>query len=201
MFKIEFDNNVWSIEREENDLDKFVLKFIKVLEESKIDYVLVSGYVAILFGRSRNSEDIDLLLTKFSEDDFKRLWDKLHENNFECIITNDYKEAYEKYMLDRLSIRFSIKSVYLPNMEVKFPKEEVDEWTLKNPIQVNFNGIILKTSPLELQIPYKFYLGSEKDFEDALHLWELSKNHLNKELLIHWSRELKVERLMSEWLK
>gem|GEM_PF-4971067 len=41
-----------------NKYDRFVLDF--TLEKEKIRYVLLSGYVAILFGRSRQTEDIDL---------------------------------------------------------------------------------------------------------------------------------------------
>ena len=51
--KIEF-------EKELNNLDKFTIAFTQILNESKINYALVSGYVSILFGRNRASEDIDL---------------------------------------------------------------------------------------------------------------------------------------------
>jgi len=37
--------------------------------------------------------------------------------------------------------------------------------------------------PIELQIAYKLYLGSEKDVEDALYLWEVFREHLNPKLL------------------
>ena len=35
-----------------NRLDEFVLKFTSILDNMKINYVIVSGYVAIVFGRS-----------------------------------------------------------------------------------------------------------------------------------------------------
>lgn len=201
MFKIEFKNNQWIIEKPENDLDKFTLKFIKILTELKINYVLISGYVAILFGRSRNSEDVDIIIEKLSEHKFKELWEKLYEDNFECIITNDYKEAYEKYLNDKTAIRFSLKKIFLPNMELKFPKVELDEWTLQHKVKVEFNHFNLSVSPIELQIPYKFYLSTPKDFEDALHLWEVTKNNLNMQELHKYAKDLKVERKVLEWLK
>jgi len=40
-----------------NELDKFVLHFIKILEKH-VDYVIISGYVAIPLGRSRATEDV-----------------------------------------------------------------------------------------------------------------------------------------------
>lgn len=43
-----------------SELDKFVLRFIRIVEKY-VDYVIISGYVVILLGRSRATEDVDLL--------------------------------------------------------------------------------------------------------------------------------------------
>lgn len=51
------------LDKELNNLDKFVLEFTELLEE----YVVVSGYVSILFGRSRMTEDVDLLISPYAE--------------------------------------------------------------------------------------------------------------------------------------
>ncbi|MBI2141461.1 hypothetical protein HYU16_03480, partial [Candidatus Woesearchaeota archaeon] len=51
------DDKTIKLDKVLNELDKFVLKFIKILEKHA-DYVIVSGYVSILFGRSRSTEDI-----------------------------------------------------------------------------------------------------------------------------------------------
>ena len=48
-------------------------------------------------------------------------------------------------------------------------------------------------SPLELQIAYKLWLGSDKDFEDAfLYAFAKSKGILNQEELEAWARRLGV---------
>ena len=49
------------LDRELSELDKLVLAFVRILEKH-VPYVLVSGYVAILFGRARGTEDVDFLL-------------------------------------------------------------------------------------------------------------------------------------------
>jgi len=55
------DKNVVVIENKViNALDEFVLNFVSILEKFT-DYVIVSGYTAILFGRSRGTEDIDTI--------------------------------------------------------------------------------------------------------------------------------------------
>ena len=44
------------LDKELNLLDKFVLEFVRILEKH-VNYVIVSGYVAILFGRARSTEE------------------------------------------------------------------------------------------------------------------------------------------------
>ena len=46
---------------------------------------------------------------------------------------------------------------------------------------------------LELQIAFKLKLGSEKDFEDCRHLYNVFKEYLNISLLKKHISELKVE--------
>lgn len=47
------------LDRELNELDSLVLEFIKCLQSR---YVIVAGYVAILLGRSRTTDDIDIIV-------------------------------------------------------------------------------------------------------------------------------------------
>jgi hypothetical protein len=46
-----------------SELDIFVLDFLNILK-TYTDYVIVSGYVTILFGRARGTEDIDIIMLK-----------------------------------------------------------------------------------------------------------------------------------------
>ena len=48
---------------EKNILDEFCIKFCKVLEK-QCRYIVVSGFVAISSGRSRATEDIDIIIEK-----------------------------------------------------------------------------------------------------------------------------------------
>ena len=199
VMKISFGKGVWAVEREETDLDRFVKEFVSVLESCNVKYVLVSGYVAILFGRSRNSEDVDILMEKVDFNRFERFWKKAC-GSMECINAENPERGFEDYISDGLALRFSRKGKPIPNMEVKFPKTELDEWTVANVANASLNGFPLRVSPLELQIPYKLYLGSFKDVEDARHLWLLTKNHLDQALLKSFIQQLKVEKEASKWL-
>ena len=78
--KIIYKGNKIVFKKELNALDKLTIDFTSILNKLEIKYVLVSGYVSILFGRSRSSEDIDIIMEKISIERFKRLWAELSFN-------------------------------------------------------------------------------------------------------------------------
>ena len=81
-----------------------------------------------------------------------------------------------------------------PNFELKFPKTKYNKYSIKHKIEVILNNGKLMTSELELQIAFKLSLGSEKDFEDAWHLYIVLKEHLDINLLKNHIKELGVEK-------
>ena len=191
--KIEF-------EKELNQLDDFVIDFTKILNELDIKYVIVSGYVAILFGRNRSSEDVDMLIEKISYEKFKHLW-KLLANQFECLNTENCEGAFNEYLDSKTSLRFCYKGQYLPNMEIKFGKDYFDEWTLNNKIKVVLNKNLFFISEIEPQISYKLVLGSKKDIEDARFLYKMFKDKLDFNKLDQFNRKFKIENMFNEYLK
>ena len=190
--ELEFKGNRIVFERELSNLDKLVIKFTKILDRLKIDYVIISGYIAILFGRSRNTEDIDLFIEEITFEKFRQFWKELDKAGFECLNTSSIEEAYNGYLNEKLAVRFAEKGMIQPNFELKFPKTKYNEYSLKNKVEVILNGEKLNTSEIELQIAFKLNLGSDKDFEDARHLYKVLKEHLDINLLKRQINELKV---------
>src|SRR3990172_8602329 len=111
--KYNSENKEIILDREKSKLDEFVIDFCRLLD----DYVLVSGYVSIIFGRSRATEDVDLLVPDMDFEPFKELWEKIYHSGFECINTDDPEEAMK--MLSEHAIRFAKKGAAVPNMEFK----------------------------------------------------------------------------------
>jgi len=200
--EIEFKNNKIKLEKELNDLDKFVIDFTSILNKEQVIYVIVSGYVSILFGRNRASEDIDLIIEKIDLKKFQALFKELNRA-FECITTEDPKKAYQEYLLNHTSIRFSYKGKYIPNVEVKFITKglnQLDLLSLTERIEVQVNHHALFISPLELQIAFKVSLGSEKDIEDAVYLYEIFKDKLDKSLLREFGRKFNIVDKIGKYL-
>ncbi|MBU2576286.1 MAG: hypothetical protein KKF50_01035 [Nanoarchaeota archaeon] len=179
------------LDRKINELDNFVIEFCSLLDK----YVLVSGYVSILFGRSRSTEDVDLLIPEMNLEEFKKLWKKIHDSNFECLNTSISEEAFN--MIKEHNIRFSRKEKPIPNMEFKLIQNDIHKYSFENKIKVILGKHTLYISPLEMQIVYKLMLGkqgNEKDLEDAKHLYELFKEKLNNSELYKLLKELDAEK-------
>jgi succinate dehydrogenase flavin-adding protein (antitoxin of CptAB toxin-antitoxin module) len=171
-------------------LDQFVLDFIRVLEPTT-PYVIVSGYVAILFGRSRGTEDIDILISRLAKDTFGELHTALSEGGYEFLNAEDADGLYDM-LLNRMGIRIAKKGQFIPNIELKFLKDDIDRTVLRDRVEVNLPGVRVYISPIDIQIAYKMYLGSQKDIEDALYLWEIFKDDLNHEDVKKWMKTFGV---------
>ena len=190
MMEIEYGKGHISISRELSSLDKFVIDFINALDAASIKYVIVSGYVSILFGRTRGTEDVDIFIEKPESPSFYALCEK--NPRFWIINTASEKEAYDM-LIEGYGIRFAEKGKAIPNMEVK-----IGEMPLER-ISAAINGFKLFISPIEIQIAYKFYLGSEKDIEDAVYLYELFKERLDRGVLLQKCEELNVMKELNKY--
>lgn len=163
-----------------SELDLFVIEFLKVLKKYS-DYCIISGYISILLGRSRATEDVDMFLEKISFEKFFPLFNDLKSSGFECLNTDTPNEAYQ-YLKDGSAIRFSRIGLPIPNFEVKFPKRKIDDETFQDFLIVKISNNDIKISSLERQIAFKrYFLKSDKDIEDAVHIEELFKDKLDYE--------------------
>lgn len=171
--------------------DELALKFSERLNRNKIDYVFVSGYVALLFGRSRMSEDIDILSERLDRDRFQELWMDLMDG-FYCHDAPDPATAYHDYLGEGVALRFSETGIIIPNVEFKWVSTEQQREALGKALTVTLRGQQLRISSFEIQIAYKLYLGSDKDIEDARYLFELFRERLDPDLMRTKINELEL---------
>ncbi len=176
------DKKTIKIDRELSDLDNFTLDFIKILEKNT-DYVIVSGYVAILLGRARASEDVDVIIPKIDFPKFQSLYTELKKNNFYCLNAEEVSAVYD-YLKNNLAVRFAKNDTIIPNIKMKWIKSDFDRFALENTIDVNLSKGKLRISHLELQIAFKEeVLKSPKDLEDARHLEKIAEGYLDNKLI------------------
>jgi len=163
-----------------NILDGFCIDFADIVEKHT-DYIVVSGFVAISSGRARGTEDIDMIVRPLGEHDFVALHDDLLNHGFVCVQSSDVKEIYS-YLKEHLSVRYTRKDAHLPEMELKFAKDELDEYQLKTKTKLSLTGLPIWFSNINVNIAFKeFYLKSDKDLEDARHLRIVYEELVNEE--------------------
>lgn len=184
------DKETIEIDRELSDLDKFTIDFITILEKY-VDYVLVSGYVSILLGRARASEDVDIIIQKIDFSTFQSLYQDIKKQDYFCLNAEKDTTIYD-YLLDNLAVRFAKKDTTIPNIELKWSKHKFDDLALKNIIDVKLSKGTLKISHLELQIAFKEeVLKSPKDMEDARHIRKVAENYLDNKLINRYRESLR----------
>lgn len=191
MSGIELRNGTLVVNREPNRLDELAIEFSEILDRSGIDHVYIAGYVSILAGRARSTEDIDVLIEAIGEETADELAAKLDEAGFwgaEMPLTSMYE-----MLTNGDNIWVAPDDQVTPHIELKFARDEFDRASLENAITARIGGEAIPIGPLELQIAYKLHLGAQKDVEDAVHLYTLFEESLSVARLEEWVTRLGVE--------
>lgn len=188
---IELRNETLTVERKPNQLDKLAVEFSQILDRFDIAHVFIAGYVSILAGRARSTEDIDVLIERIDTETVDELAATLDEDGFwgpAMPLTSMYE------MLDNGdNIWVAPENQVTPHLEIKFTRDEFDRASLENALTARIGGEAIPIGPLELQIAYKLHLGAPKDIEDAVHLYTLFEESLSVSRLEAWVTRLDVE--------
>src|SRR3989338_9756144 len=167
----ELKDNVLIIKRELTSLDLFVKDFLSILKKYS-DYLVVSGYVSISTGRTRGTEDVDIIFPIMEKSLFSSLFEDLKKNNFWCYQGNNAEESYS-YVKNLQSLRFARINEIFPNIEfIPFNKtKKAKLFEFSHPQIIKIKDFEFKIPPIEFEILYKeIILAGKKDIEDAKHL-------------------------------
>lgn len=191
MSGIRFQDGVLVVERAPNQLDELALSFSAVLNRFEIDHVFIAGYVAILAGRARSTEDVDVLIEELDETTASRLATTLDDEGFWGPAMP--LDSMSEMLANGDNIWVAPDDQITPHLEVKFVRDEFDRASLENSTTARIGGDTIPIGPLELQIAYKLHLGAQKDLEDAVHLYSLFEETLRERRLEDWATRLGVE--------
>lgn len=191
MSGIELRDNTLVVRREPNQLDELAIAFSEMLDEIGIEHVYIAGYVSILAGRARSTEDVDVLIEPIDEPTADELATRLDTDGYwgpAMPLTSMFE------MLDNGDpVWVAPTEQITPHLEVKIVRDEFDHASLSHAISAQIDGESVPIGPLELQIAYKLYLGAQKDIEDAVHLYTLFEGTLSASRLETWVDRLDVE--------
>jgi len=188
--EFEFSGGTIRFSKELSDLDEFVIGLVRIIDQVEIKYSVISGYLAILFGRPRVTEDVDVFIEDIDYPRFKKFYDILIERGYEFINSTNPEDLYHNYLKESLGIRAVKLGSVFPNMEIKLAKSKLDKTSLEKRIAIEFSGNRIWTSGLELQIAFKLYLGARKDIEDARFLFKLFEDKLDSAEIERYAIEL-----------
>ncbi len=186
------DNDTITINRDLNELDLFVKEFLEVLKKHS-DYLLVSGYVSISTGRTRGTEDVDLLLPLMEKEKFNTLLDDLQKNNFWCYQSDELEEIYS-YLSNMSNIRFARKGEMFPNMEIVpiNQSKKIQFFEFTHPQKIRIRDFEFKIPQIEFEIAYKeTMLRGTKDIADAKHLRTFFSEIVKEEKIKEYKRFIK----------
>jgi len=182
---------------DKNILDRFVDDFVKVIEKH-CKYIVVSGFVSISHGRSRGTEDIDMIMEKLTLDKFIFLNKDLDRAGFECLQSSKVEDIYD-YLVRKDSVRYVRKGNFLPEMELKFVKDELDELQIVTRTKLPLSGLDIYFSNIEMNIAFKEeLLKSDKDIEDARHLRLIYEDKISETLINDFKKMIRKWRLKDE---
>jgi hypothetical protein len=167
-----------------NILDNFCIAFCDIVSKHT-PYIIVSGFVAISLGRTRATEDIDMILPKIPKQTFLELHQDLITNGFVCVQSDNPNNIYDDYLIEHSSIRYTYENQPLPEMEIKLSKDELDDYQLRTKTKLPLSGLDIWFSNINVNIAFKEHLlKSEKDLKDAEHLRKVHPELINKEEII-----------------
>lgn len=153
-----------------NILDNFCIEFCKVIEKH-CKYIIVSGFVAISSGRTRGTEDIDIIIESIDNKSFKKIHYDLIKNGFTCMQSESDETIYEDYLTQNTSVRYTKQNNPLPEMELKLARDDLDNYQIKTRTKLKLTGLDIWFSNINVNIAFKEEeLKSDKDLEDAEHL-------------------------------
>ena len=164
-------------------LDEFVEDFCEIVDKH-VRYIICSGFVAIAHGRSRGTEDIDMIIEKMSREGFEKLHGDLIEGGFVCIQSDDFGVVYRDYLNKGISVRYVRKGegYFPPEMEIKFAKDELDLEQIESRRKLPLTWLDVYFSSIEGNVAFKEeFLCSDKDVEDAKHLRIIYRDEIDED--------------------
>ncbi len=167
---------------DEAEIDDLAFGFCEVLNGRSLPYAIVGGYVAIMLGRPRESEDVDLLCQPLDYARFLQLHRELTKK-FECLTPGRPPRLFADYLeagSESTALRYAKKGTFVPNVEFKFAIKPLDRRAVRLRMPVDANGRIAFVGPLGMQIGYKLYMGSPKDIEDAKWIYRAAGGNLDE---------------------
>ncbi len=164
-------------------IKKILIDLSNYFSSNKIPYVIVGGIVVNIWGRNRNTNDVDVVVDHGLLD-IKEFVTYLHSNGYD-VTEYEMEEGFKEksnITIYYKSFRIDLVGLYRETQRIQ----------IENAITMNIYDKELKIDSPETLIANKLSFGSLVDFEDALSIYV--RKDINNEKLLIRCQELHVEK-------
>lgn len=181
-------------------LQKLLTDVVAALERSSCPYMLSGSFASSMQGEPRLTHDIDLVVA-------------LTESGIENLVSS-FRPPH--YHLDVESVRSAVRTRTMFNLLELTEGDKVDFWLLTDePFDISrfsrrrqvktLNMNLFVSSPEDTILAKlrwaKLSGGSEKQYLDALRVYEVQGEHLDPNYMNEWARRIEVEPLLARIMR
>jgi hypothetical protein len=163
-------------------LEKTLLKITRILDESKIPYMLIGGYAMVIHGFPRMTQDLDISLGIDTEYIDKIL--NAVKRDFKTLVKDPVAFARDTNVLLLQDIETGVR-IDLIFTFIEFERKAIDEAD-----EIDFMGEKLRNVSVENLIIYKMLAGRERDKEDVEMILVEKLNLVNKDKISDTIKEM-----------
>jgi hypothetical protein len=198
---MDFEDGVLVIDRELSEFDRRAFAFFDLLDEIGIDYLVVSGYLLLLTGRQRMTEDVDLILSVRTTDRLDELATRLGEAGY---VANPPPLDRLPEFIEDGHVGVHAEGARVPTFDLSLGETQLERDAFADSLSVEVSGKTLQVTPFEQQIAYKLSMlydptdHTAMDFLDALHLYRLFEDHLDMDSLRSYTQRLNAAEALDE---
>ena len=169
-------------------------KVIQALDQAGIQYMITGSLASSLQGEPRSTHDIDMVIA-IEESKVHQLMEAFPPPNFYLDEDSILDAINRQSMFNLIDVNVGDKVDFWILTEEPF-----DQSRFSRKISEEFTGLKMQVSTPEDTILAKLRWaklsgGSEKQFTDALRVYEVQYGELNIDYLKHWVKKLDVESL------
>jgi predicted nucleotidyltransferase len=158
-----------------NEFESTLERLVSLLKANSIDYVIIGGAAAIIHGRLRTTEDIDVTLLTDLED-LGTLY-KLISSHY-CPIWRDSENFFKKnFVLPVFDEETKVRIDFAAGLS------EFDRKVLERKVQKKIGKILINICSVEDLIIYKLISARPQDLLDIEALLKINKDNLDQKYM------------------
>ncbi len=172
---------------------ELLIKVIEKLNNLEIEYMLTGSIVSSIQGEPRLTHDIDVIIA-ISKKDIQTILNTFSDPDYYISKPGIKRAITNKTMFNLINSKTGDKVDFWIYKDDSFDRSRFSRKIKKNIIGIEMNISTPEDTILAKLRWIKLSNGSEKQFTDALRIYEIQYNNLDFEYIKKWVTKLKVDK-------